>query len=215
MDATAEQLAERLTAAFSAADSATVRPGLWRTLLKLLSLGQPVTVGQLAHATGRPPEALRQALATLPDTEYDQAGRIVGSGITLNPTPHRFTVDGRQLFTWCALDTLIFPGVLGRTARVQSPCHATGTPVHLTVEPNKLTQIQPATAMISIVTPDDLTSVRSAFCNQVHFFASAEAAAPWLAQHPQATVVPVEQALALGRSLAITFQEPDHTGFCC
>jgi hypothetical protein len=69
-------------------------------------------------ATGRTGHQVRQALARLPDTEYDETGRIIGYGITLDPTPHRFEVDGRRLYTWCALDTLIFPAVLCRAARV-------------------------------------------------------------------------------------------------
>jgi alkylmercury lyase len=65
-------------------------------------------------------------LADLPDLETDEQGRIVGSGLTLRPTPHRFALDGRQLYTWCALDTLIFPVVLGQGATVESPCHGAG-----------------------------------------------------------------------------------------
>jgi alkylmercury lyase len=53
MDAGPQQLTNRLTAAFSAADHATIRPWLWRTLLQLLSRGEPVTIGQLADATGK------------------------------------------------------------------------------------------------------------------------------------------------------------------
>ncbi|GAB3701419.1 organomercurial lyase MerB [Nocardiopsis sp. NPDC006832] len=214
MDVDPGQLANRLTRAFSAASSAQTRPWLWRALLKLLSQGRPVTTGDLADATGRSEEEIREALTTLPDTEYDPVGRIVGSGITLSPTPHRFTVDGRQLYTWCALDTLMFPTVLGRPAQVTSPCHTTGTPVRLTVEDDRIRDLEPATAVVSLVIPDDMTSVRSAFCNLVHFFASAGAAAPWLAQHPQATAVRVEQALAVGRPLTTTFQDPDQAGCC-
>src|SRR5690606_33792 len=145
MDTTSDQIADRLTTAFSTADHARARPWLWSTLLRLLSQGRPVTTGQLSAATDASREEVREALATLPDTEYDDAGRIVGSGLTLNPTPHRFEVDGRHLYTWCALDTLMFPAVLGRTAHVASPCHATGTLVQLTVEPDRITRVEPAT----------------------------------------------------------------------
>jgi hypothetical protein len=31
------------------------------------------------------------------------------------------TVDGKQLYTWCAPDTLIFPAVIGRTAGKSGP----------------------------------------------------------------------------------------------
>lgn len=43
--------------------------------------------------------------------------------------------------------------------------------------------------------------MRSAFCNQVHFFASAAAAGPWLREHPDAAVLPVREAFDLGRRL--------------
>src|SRR6266545_1796454 len=184
--------------------SVNLPPWLWRPLLHLLALGEPVTVEDLAQATLRTVDEVRQALAGLPDTEYDEQGRIIGHGITLRPTPHRFGVDGRQLFTWCALDTLIFPAVLGQPARVQSPCHSTGVPVHVTVEPEQVTRVDPAPAVVSIVTPDTCSSIRAAFCNQVHFFASPAAAQPWVDRHSTAVILPVAEAFALGGPLTQT-----------
>jgi alkylmercury lyase len=195
--------------------SVNMPPWLWRPLLQLLALGEPVTAADLAAATGHPVQDVQQALATLPDTEYDEQGRIVGHGITLRPTPHHFQVGGRALFTWCALDTLIFPAVLGQPALVQSPCHGTGVVVHLTVEPDKITSVDPATAVVSIVTPDACSSIRTAFCNQVHFFASPVAAQPWLDHHPGATILPVGEAFALGDPLTQTLLTADGEGACC
>lgn len=97
---------------------------LWQPLLRQLARGEPLTIADLAAATGRAGDEVAQAVGRLRDTEYDDAGRIVGYGITLRPTPHRFTVDGHQLYTWCALDTLIFPATLGQSAQVESPATA-------------------------------------------------------------------------------------------
>jgi alkylmercury lyase len=201
MDPQARQLATRLTAAFNGGGAASSSPWLWRPLLQLLAQGQPVTADQLAAATGRTTEEIRDVLSANPDTEYDEHGRVVGSGLTQRPTPHRFEVDGRTLYTWCALDTLIFPAVLGLTAQVSSPCHATGTTIRVTVEPDRVTAIEPADAVVSVVTPDTATSIRSAFCDQVHFFSSHAAAQPWLKVHPGATVLPIADAHQLGRPL--------------
>lgn len=189
-------------------------PWLWQPLLRLLARGEPVTTGDLAAATGRTTDEVRHALADLPDTEYDEHGRLVGHGLTQRRTPHHFTVDGRQLFTWCALDTLIFPAVLGWPAEVESPCQATATPVRLTVEPDSVTHVEPAGAVVSIVTPEQCTSVRSAFCEQVHFFADGEAAQDWLAEHPEATVLPVVEAFALGGQLIQQRIVGNHDGCC-
>ena len=185
---------------------------LWRPLLRLLARGEPVTIAELATATGRPDEDVAQAADRLADTEYDDLGRIVGYGITLRPTPHRFTVDGHPLYTWCALDTLIFPAILGRPAQVESPCHTTGQPVRLTVEPDRVSDIEPETAVVSVVTPDDLASVRASFCNHVHFFADTEAAQPWLAEHPGGSVLPVADAYQLGRDLDAAQRDTSESG---
>ncbi|WP_245900433.1 organomercurial lyase MerB [Prauserella shujinwangii] len=190
--------------------------GGWRglTLLRLLSRGAPVIIGDLTAALGRPAGEVSRALAGTPDIEYDDQGRIVGAGLTLRPTPHRFEIDGRVLHTWCAMDTLVYPGLLGCPARVTSPCQATGTPVHLTVDGTRVTGIDPPTAVVSLVTPDDLTSVRTAFCDHVHFFASAHVARPWLADHPDASVLPITEAYHLGGKVTAASCRQADAGTC-
>lgn len=84
-------------------------PTMLVPLLRLLAAGEPVTVEALAAAVGLRLCKVTRRLAAVPDTEYDEQGRIVGQGLTLRPTRHRFTVAGQELYTWCALDTLIFP----------------------------------------------------------------------------------------------------------
>jgi hypothetical protein len=111
---------------------------------------------------------VRTALDAMPDTEYDEDGRVVGWRITLRETPHRFTVDGHQLFTWCALDTLMFPAIIGRPAQVSSPSPASGAEVRVEVEPDRIVAVDPPDAVISIVTPGETSSIRGAFCNRVH-----------------------------------------------
>ena len=86
--------------------------------------------------------------------------------------------------------------------------------MHLTVEPDKVTSIDPATAVVSIVTPDACSSIRTAFCNQVHFFASPADAQPWLDQHPGASVVSVAEAFALGGPLTQTLLTTDGQACC-
>jgi alkylmercury lyase len=201
MNTDTESLAAHLADAFARATNAEARGWTWPPLLHLLAGGQPVTAEQLAAATGHTIDEVHAVLPTLPSIELDDQGRVVGYGITLRPTPHRFRVEGRALYTWCALDTLIFPAVLGKTATVESPCHTTGIPIRLTVHPDHVEPADPPTAVVSIVNPDDLSDVRSVFCIQVHFFATPEAAQPWLDNHPGASVHPVAEAFRLGQRL--------------
>lgn len=106
-------------------------PTMLVPLLRLLAAGEPVTVEALAAAVGLPVDEVTRRLAAVPDTEYDEQGRIVGQGLTLRPTRHRFTVAGQELYTWCALDTLIFPTILDRPASIESESPVSGHPMGL------------------------------------------------------------------------------------
>ncbi len=183
-------------------------------LLRLLVRGRPVAVEELANVTGRSVNVVRRAIARLPNAELDEQGRVVGYGITMRPTPHRFVVDGQHLYTWCALDALMFPVVLGKTAQVESPCRGTGTPVRLSVVPGGVTRVDPAGSVVSIVTPSNVSAIRSSFCNHVHFFVSERAAAGWLADNAAGSVVAVADAYELGRRLAIA-RFADRCGASC
>jgi Helix-turn-helix domain of alkylmercury lyase/Alkylmercury lyase len=77
--------------------------------IRLLSGGEPVALEELAAAAGRSVEAVDAALKAQISAERDDRGRLVGLALTLRPTTHRFTVDRRTLFAWCASDTLMLP----------------------------------------------------------------------------------------------------------
>jgi alkylmercury lyase len=107
---------------------------------------------------------VRAALRQVGGVDWDEHGRVVGVGLTLRPTPHRFRLDGRTLYTWCALDALMFPALLGRPATVESPCRGTGEPVRVEVTPTAVGAANPPSAVVSFVAPRDLASVRSVVC---------------------------------------------------
>lgn len=213
MSIDADHLATRLTGAISSTPGAgrDVMGWLWPALLRELARGRPVTITDLARVTGSSAADVRDGLAGLSDTEYDSTGAVIGHGITLRETPHRFTVGDQALYTWCALDTLIFPTLLERPAQVVSPTPGTGELVRLTVDPTTgVTALDPDTAVVSVLIPEGATSVRAAFCNQVHFFATPAAAHDWLTEHPGGVVLGVAEAFELGRRLAhdLTAHQP-------
>lgn len=184
-------------------------------LLRRLARGQPVEPAELVAETGRPIEEVRQALDGQCDVEYDDQGRVVGNGITLRPTAHKFDVGGRLLYTWCALDTLVFPALLGTPANVESTCAATGATIRVEVEPDRIVRVEPASAVVSIVRATSGSGIRASFCDQVHFFADAEVARDWLAEHPDGQVVPVAEAQRLGRPIIQSLPVGGGSGGCC
>jgi alkylmercury lyase len=162
----------------------------------------PPTLELLARGKPAPPEEVRAALDQFPSAEWDEQGRVVGLGLTLRPTPHRLELEGHTLFAWCALDALLFPVLLGRPASIESPCRGTGELVRVEVTPTGIEAVEPPSAAVSVVEPKDLANIRGVFCENVHFFAWLEAASRWLEKHPEATIVPVEEAFRLGRLIA-------------
>ncbi|MBN9629881.1 MAG: organomercurial lyase MerB [Actinobacteria bacterium] len=199
MTANTAELADLLIA-----PSTGLNTPIWLPLLRLLAEGEPVTLGALAAASGKTMAEVVHGLAAAPDTEYDELGRIVGQGLTLRNTPYRFEVNGNALYTWCSLDTLIFPALLEATATIESVSPATGDVIRLTVDPDGVRHIDPPNAVVSIVTPEDMSSVRSAFCNQVHFFTSPDDAQGWLTTHPGGSILTVDEAYELGTTIAAT-----------
>jgi alkylmercury lyase len=191
----AKTLAERL-------NPNPVRLLLSQQLLRLLANGQPVSPGQLAKALHMPYDQITVFLQQSPSIEYDDAGNIIGAGLSLVPTSHRFQVNGHDLFTWCAMDTLLYPVVLQQTAQVESRCPVSRERIRLTVTPERIEHLEPASAMVSVVIPEETCcNIRSTFCNHVHFFSSSDAATTWLATHTGLLMLPVTEAYQVGHLL--------------
>jgi alkylmercury lyase len=174
-------------------------------LIRLLANGHPVSKEQLAAALERPLEEVTEVLRQFEDIVYDKDSHIVSAGLSLLPTPYRFEVNGHVLYTWCALDTLIFPVWLERPAQVSSSCPVTGQPIHLIVTPERLEHFDPPSGVISLLIQDGLATccnIREAFCAYSQFFVSREAASAWHAQHPDGHVLSIEEAFSLGQALA-------------
>ena len=92
--------------------------------------------------------------------ELNEDGSVVGAALTARPTSHRFRVGGRDLYAWCALDTLLLPGLLDETAEVRSTCPMSGEEICLTVTPERVGSRRPESAVLSVVIPPALGSDR-------------------------------------------------------
>lgn len=177
-------------------------------VVRLIAQGQPVSAAQLAEASGRPLEEIEQVFEKYRSVggEFDSDGNLVGAALTQTPTPHRFRVNGRQLYTWCALDALFIPGLLGETAQVESTCPTTGAAIRLTVAPDGVRAYSPRETVLSISVPglscrseagDQSTGPTSDTCSQMHFFSSRAAAEQWVQAHPGVAILTVDEAFEL------------------
>ncbi|QWV96112.1 alkylmercury lyase MerB [Geomonas nitrogeniifigens] len=179
-------------------------PEVWLFLLRALSKGQPVSRTSIAEALAMSLPDVEVALGTFADTVYDDNGDIVACGLSLLPTPHSFKVCGKELYTWCALDALMYPRALDQVVQVESRCPVTGSRVCLTVGPTGVSYVSPAEVVLSMVIhgkKGGCCNVRSSFCSGVHFISSKKAAATWMSQHPDAFILSVPEAWQLGNTV--------------
>jgi Alkylmercury lyase len=85
--------------------------------------------------------------------------------------------------------------------RVDLPGHRRGH--HGRGDPDGVERVTPSDAVVSLVRPLHRTDeVRKAICDQGHFFGDRQAAAPWLARHPDGQVHSVAEDFRLHRTLA-------------
>jgi alkylmercury lyase len=162
--------------------------------LELLANGCPVLSDEIAILSQVSPESVLSTLHSF-GAEFDKEGNVLGFGLTLVPTPHVYEANRHKLYTWCAVDALTFPVMLGHAARIESSDPETGEKVQVTVSPDGVQKVKPESAVVSWVKAIDLSNIRGSGCQYVHFFASSESASKWIAEHPDKTVYPVDNGI--------------------
>ena len=193
-------LAERFVTLFPQLDPETGKIAI--AIYELLAGGKPVPYENLAAATGLSEDRVREVSEGWPGVHYED-GRISGFwGLTPRAfSRHRFEVEGRGLYTWCAWDTLFIPRILGKTARVESPDPVTGEAVRLTVTPKGMEGLEPADALMSMLVPADdiLDDIVAKLCHFIFFFGGRESGERWTAQNPGTFLMTLSEGFELGR----------------
>jgi alkylmercury lyase len=175
---------------------------LVREVYAALALGQPVSVTDLARRTGKSENWISDRFESWPGVFRDDEGRVIAFwGLSIVEMGHRFEVDGRTLYTWCAWDPMFLAPLLGANARVSSTCPVTGRTISLSVGVDGLSEVDPSGAVLSFLQPsaewkDD---VIESFCHFVLLFASREAGTEWVADHPGTFLLGLDEAFELGR----------------
>jgi alkylmercury lyase len=177
-------------------------------VMRQLAGGHPLTteqMEQLIAALGIAPEPADTFLREV--TERDADDRIVGAmGLSLSDHPHRVSVAGISLSAWCAMDTLFLPAVLQQTAIIESPSPVSGHPVRLRVSPQRVEELSPAGAVVSLVLMDpsrehmaSVEAIWSAFCRHIHYFATRDEAERWASGRDDIAILSVDEGFAWQR----------------
>ena len=197
---TLDRLAEALIQAAPTLDAS--RRAIARSLYRLLASGEAVSVHALAEASGQSGNEVNRALADWPGVYRDDRDDIVGFwGLSLGKMPHRLTMNGVQLYAWCAWDTLFLPATLQGTVHVQSEDPQTSENISLTVTPDAVTTRSHDRMVVSFLTPDRPfdSDVITTFCHYVHFFTGPHSARTWERKHRGTFSLSLDDAFELGR----------------
>jgi alkylmercury lyase len=193
-------LAAEFTAAHPQLDPRRQRLAL--ATLRLLGEGTPFRPEELARRVGVPAEGVTAFFDEMDSmVQRDRQGRVFAAGgLTLRPTSHALEVDGRTLHTWCALDTLFLPELLGRPARIRSTDPETGETISLRVDQTGVHDVAPSGAVMTLheAAGLDLQDVIGTFCCYVHFFASEQAAIAWATRSPGTYIASIADGFEYG-----------------
>ncbi len=209
MERTLTALASELLARLPTMTGEEQRLGL--EIYRQLAQGEPVLRSELAEALEAPTDTVDELLEhpNLRSLTYtNKQGWIIGfGGLAVREMPHRFRIDGRTLYTWCAWDGLFIPVILGVEAEVESPAPGSTVRVRLRVAPDGVVRVQPPSAVMSFLLPSaqtfqaDALKAMAAFCHFIFFFPDSDSAAEWMKSHPDTTVISISDAFELGRSM--------------
>jgi len=160
---------------FGGTDNASIALSIYRGLAS----GEPLSFDEIQELSSVDKVTVRKVVGDWPSVFFDEQKRIVGFwGLTIKPmSDHVLTIDGIDLYTWCAWDTLFIPQLLGRPANITSKCRTTGSIVKLRVDEDGVKIVSPSGVVLSFIdcekVDDDLIS---SFCHYIHFFSGTESA---------------------------------------
>jgi hypothetical protein len=197
---TVQKLAAAIAAAAPDLDGRERRIAV--SLYDLLAQGEPVAPAALAARAGVDEAIVAETLDGWPGVFRDDEGRVVGFwGLALPKMNHRFHAEGgKPIYAWCALDPFLVVPVIRRSARVESQDPITGETITMTVTPEGVEDLSPASAVVSFLVPDkpfDQDVIQS-FCHYVLTFASRESAEQWASQRDGIILLPVADAFQVG-----------------
>jgi hypothetical protein len=85
----------------------------------------------------------------------NEQGAVVGShGLSIIPTEHRISIGGQDLFTWCAVDAVGIPAVLGVDATIISKCFQCDEPIEITMSSGEVQYSNHADTRIWVIEAD-------------------------------------------------------------
>ncbi len=197
---TVQQLSDAIAAATVGIDEQGRRIAI--AVYDLLAQGDPVSPAEIAVHAHEPEAVVLATLKGWPGVFWDDQDRVVGFwGLAIPEMDHHFQAEGgKPIYAWCALDPFLIVPLIRRPAQVESKDPVTGEPITMTVTPEGLQDVSPASAVVSFIAPTkpfDFDVIES-FCYYVLNFASRESAERWASERQGIVLLPAAEAFEVG-----------------
>lgn len=150
----------------------------------LLNSGKRFSAESLNDGRDRETGATMKRLKALQQAglvQIDADGFIVGAaGLTLTPTKHEMSIDGRKFWAWCAFDVLGIFGALEASGSVRSVDPSTNEIIVVSFVTGVPQDMDLALWMGD---PAGGLSIRDGWCSKVNFFRSKTVAEAWMGEN--------------------------------
>jgi alkylmercury lyase len=146
-----------------------------------LLLGRAPMIDEVAKATGLSMDTARRAVKLVVSVGMAETidSTIVGmDGLTTRRTRHRLTLDGVEMWTWCAYDIVGIAAALGADAVGEIQCGICERPADVVIkqgEPEK-------SPLIGWIPDESCSNVMAEFCASALLFCSQEHLGEWRAR---------------------------------
>jgi hypothetical protein len=197
--------------------SAAARTVHRKILRSFADTGRPPNRKHLSEGAGLDVDGLLRELHDRDVIRLDADGAIVAAyPFSGRPTAHTVAIGGgATVYAMCAIDALGISAMLGRPTTIRSTDPHNSRPVTVTVQDGR-TAWEPATAVVvngvtgvqadaDCCAPGAAGPVVPAIercCTVLNFFTDPDSARAWLATHPDASGVILDQAQALQTGVA-------------
>lgn len=150
-------------------------------LQALLHTGKAASLGHLTTKINTSSDAISSCIDELLETGHlrlDSEGLVVGAaGLSLSPTAHEISVDGKRFWAWCAFDVIGIFGALHASGFVKSKDPSSNEILSL-----EFVKGVPSNGhlMISMADLPNSGSICHDWCPKVNFFTSVSSAQDWI-----------------------------------
>lgn len=169
--------------------------------------GFPIGRGELAAFLRLPLRNISQRLDELEAwgfIQIDKEEAVTGAaGLSLSPTRHRITVNGQELYTWCAEDAIGIPAALGWNAKISSSCGHCGSPITVYMAGREICEPCWTTSVRLWLSDVADGPICTETCPHILFFCRREHGERWVSEHPQVSgrLIKLDEAVEIGRRL--------------